>query len=514
MIVRKGKFDKDNEIIQLSGNLDRRTQLLVFSGLLMAMLLSSLDQTIFSTALPTIAGELNGVQHMVWVTTAYILAATITMPVYGKYSDLIGRKSLFLMSLWLFLSGSVIGGSANNMTCLIIARAIQGLGGGGLMILSQSIIADMVPPRQRAQYLGIMGGVFAFSSVVGPLLGGWFTEVINWRWCFWINLPIGIAAIMLVVVFLQLPRRELTVPVDKAGIVTMSISVTALILVSALGGNTFAWTSAITITLAVIAIFTGILFIFAEKRAVAPVIPLKLFFTRNFTLPTVAGLILGIAMFGCISYLPTYFQMVSGVNATTAGLMMLPMVGGIMSMSLMTGYQMTRTGRYRWMPVASMMVLSCALYFLSRLGVTTPLWVSCFCLFMLGSGIGLGIQVLVLIVQNSVPANEVGTATAANNFFREIGASLGSAIVGSVFSANLFRLFRERLQGDSVMDINVNALMPELLNGFPPLVRNIVASTYNDALTPIFLYLVPFTILGVFIVFFIEEMPLNRSHSA
>lgn len=488
---------------------DKRRILLVFAGLLVSMLLSSLDQTIFSTALPTIVGELHGVNHMLWVTTAYLVAATIMMPIYGKLGDLIGRKGLFIGALTVFLVGSVVGGLAQDMTWLIVARAVQGIGGGGLMILSQAIIADVVPVRERSRYMGVMGAVFGISSVAGPLLGGWFTESIGWRWAFWINIPLGIAAIALAAVFLRLPRHDTKVRFDVWGTITMAIAVTSIILVASWGGTEYKWGSATINTLIGLAVVFSAAFVLAEHKAAEPIIPLAVFRNRNFVLATAAGLFIGVAMFGAIAYLPTYLQMVAGVDATVSGLLMIPMIVGLMTTALVTGQLAARTGRYKWMPIASMIVLGVALWLLSTLMPTTALWVLLAYLFVLGAGIGLAMQILILVVQNSFPDSQVGTATAANNFFREIGASLGGAVVGALFTSRLTDLLAERLPNGQAGD--ANSFTPELVNGMPDALRDTIVAAYNDALTPVFASLIPMLVVGLLLAVFIKEVPLRAS---
>ncbi len=288
----------------------------IFAGLMAGLFISELNETIFSTALPTVVGDLDGVDHMLWVTTAYILAATITMPVYGKLSDLVGRKPLFLAGLAIFSVGSIIGGLAPGMGLLILGRVVQGLGSGGLLILVQAIIADVVPARQRARYLSAMGAVFAASSLLGPVLGGWLTEMMSWRWAFWINLPLGALAMTLAALFLPADARpEVRLKLDVWGVTTMATAVTALVLVAAWGGTTYAWSSPVIVTLALVAVVAAVIFVRVERRAAQPLIPLHLFANRNFSVPTVVGLVMAVAMFGTIGYLPTYLQMVSGLGA-------------------------------------------------------------------------------------------------------------------------------------------------------------------------------------------------------
>ncbi|MFC9834321.1 MDR family MFS transporter [Rhodococcus sp. NPDC127530] len=489
---------------------DHRSIVLVFAGLMITMLLASLDQMIFSTALPTIVGELNGVNHMLWVTTAYILASTIMMPVYGKLGDLIGRKGLFIGAISIFIAGSIIGGLAPGMTALIIGRAVQGLGGGGLILLSQAIIADVIPARERGKYMGAMGGVFALASVGGPLLGGWFTESIGWRWAFWINVPLGFLAIAAAVLFLHLPKGRTTKPtIDGWGMALIAVAATCLILFTTWGGNTYAWGSTVIIGLIVGAVGASIAFVMVERRSAEPIIPLHLFAERNFVLTTVAGLITGIAMFGALAYLPTYLQMVTGKNATEAGLLMIPMMAGLLVASIGSGQVVSKTGRYKWFPIIGTLIVAGALVLLSTLTPTTSLVVIGCYIALMGVGLGLGMQILILIVQNTFPASEVGTATASNNFFRQIGASLGAAIVGSLFTTRLTNLLAERMpETGTALPRGENSLTPAILKSLPEPVREVIIGAYNDALTPIFLYMVPLVILAVLLLLFVQEKPL------
>ncbi|MFZ4894144.1 MDR family MFS transporter [Plantibacter sp. Mn2098] len=493
-----------------AANGSKRHILLIFAGLMVTMLLASLDQTIFSTALPTIVGELNGVDHMLWVTTAYILASTIMLPVYGKLGDLIGRKGLFIGAISLFIVGSIVGGMAQDMTWLIIGRAIQGLGGGGLMILSQAIIADVVPARERGRYMGIMGGVFALSSVAGPLLGGWFTEGIGWRWAFWMNIPLGILAIASAAFFLRLPKVEHDRPkLDFAGMGLLALASTGLVLVTTWGGSTYAWDSITIIALIAATIVAAVAFVLVERTAAEPIMPLTLFRDRNFNLTTIAGLITGIAMFGALAYLPTYLQMVTGVNATEAGFLMIPMMAALLISSIVTGQLVSKTGRYKWMPIVGTTIVAVALVLLSTMTPELPIWILCTFLAVMGLGLGMSMQILILIVQNSFPVSQVGTATASNNYFRQIGASLGSAIVGSLFVAKLTDLLGTRLPAAAGgAGADTNSFTPAAVRALPKPVRDIVISSYNDALTPVFLYMVPLVVIAVILLLFVQEKPL------
>ena len=498
--------DADDEAVAAT----RRHILLVFAGLMVTMLLASLDQMIFSTALPTIVGELDGVNHMLWVTTAYILASTITLPVYGKLGDLIGRKGLFITAIAIFMVGSVIGGLAHNMTWLIAGRAVQGLGGGGLLILAQAIIADVVPARQRGKYMGIMGGVFAISSVAGPLLGGWFTDSIGWRWAFWMNIPLGILAITSAAFFLRLPKNTNRNPsIDVAGISLLAVASTCLVLMTTWGGNTYDWNSPVITGLILGAIVAGISFVFVERRAAEPIMPLHLFRQRNFNLTTVVGLIIGVAMFGALAYLPTYLQMVTGANATQAGLLIIPLMAALLITSIVSGQLVSKTGRYKWFPITGMVLVGISLFLLSTMTPTLAVWIICGYLAIMGLGLGMSMQILILIVQNTFPVTEVGTATASNNYFRQIGASLGSAIVGSLFVAKLTQLLGERLPaGGTAAEGGNNSLTPAVVRDLPQALHDVIVGAYNDALTPVFLYMVPLVVVGLILLFFVVEKPL------
>jgi len=494
-----------------------RNVLLVFAGLMCAMLLASLDQTIFSTALPTIVGDLDGVDLMSWVITIYILASTIMLPVYGKLGDLIGRKGIYLAAISIFVVGSIIGGWSQNMTWLIIGRGIQGIGGGGLMILSQAIIADVVPARERGKYMGIMGGVFAISSVAGPLLGGWFTDDLTWRWGLWMNIPLGILAIFAAVSFLHLPKHPARgVKLDVWGVALLAVVSTGIVLVSTWGGHDaphgYAWGSPQIIGLIVATVAAGIAFVLVEMRTPEPIMPLHLFRKLNFNLMTAAGLAIGVAMFGAIAYIPTYLQMVTGANATQSGLLMIPMMGTVLIASIISGALVTRTGRYKWAPITGTLVTAGGMLLLSTMTSDLPVWVMCAYLAVMGLGLGLCMQIFVLVVQNTFPNSQVGVATSTNNYFRQIGASLGSAIVGSLFTARLIGLLTDRMPAGAAQTTgSTNSLTPEFVKELPPAIRHVVIGAYNDALTPIFLYILPLVLIATVLVCFVKEVPLKKT---
>ncbi|MGV9195274.1 MDR family MFS transporter [Microbacterium sp. MC2] len=491
----------------------RRGIVLLFVGLILAMLLASLSQTVLSAAMPTMVGELGGVDQMLWVMTAYILASTIMMPIYGKMSDLIGRKSPLITAIVLFIIGSVIGALAPDMGVLIVARVVQGLGAGGLMILSQAIIADVIPARDRGKYMGIMGAVFAVSSVAGPLLGGYLTEHADWRWTFWMNVPLGLLALAAAITLLHLPKGTTAKPkIDVWGMMTLAAATASLILVASWGGNDFAWTSPVILGLIAATVVLGIAFVFAERRAVEPIIPPALFRDRNFNIATVAGLLIGVAMFGVIGYIPTHLQMTFGADATVAGLLMVPMMGAMLLSSVGTGWLVSRYGRYKWMPLTGAALVTLALVLLGTATPELPLWLFCTYLALMGIGLGANMQNLVLIVQNSFPNRIVGTATASNNFFRQVGASLGSAVIGSLFTVRLIDIISTRVpEGLEDRMGDISSLTPDLVRGLPDQLHSIVVHGYNDALSPLFLWMAPLALIAVVLLCFIEEIPLKTT---
>ena len=482
----------------------------MFLGLVIVMLMSSLNQTILAPSLPTIVGELHGVEHMSWVITIFILLSTITMPVYGKLSDQFGRKPFLIFAIVAFMAGSVVGALAQDMNWLIFARALQGLGGGGLMILSQAVIADVIPPRDRGRYMGIIGGVFAFSSVAGPLIGGWITEGPGWRWAFWLNLPLAILSI-LAVIFL-LPHRPFRDRekhnIDYLGSLILMAGTSALVLATIWGGNQYEWTSPQIIGLLVFSVVAALVFIPVENRAAEPVMPMYLFKNRNFVLTLGASLALGVAMFGAVEYIPTYLQMALGVSATVAGLLMIPMMGVMLVVSIVTGRLVSKTGRYKGYVTSGTAIVALGLFLLSTVSIDTPTWLFCVYLGVMGAGLGMSMQFLTLIVQNAFPVSVVGTATAANNFFRQVGATVGASLVGGLFTSRLTSLISERMPQQALQSSGGHAsssLTPELVASLPEPVHGIIVNAYNDALIPLFLYLVPLGLVSTLLLFFIRE---------
>lgn len=493
---------------------------LLFATLMIVMLMSSLSQMVFSTALPTIVGELNGVSQMMWVITGYMLALTVTMPIYGKVSDLFGRKPLLLVAIALFAAGSIVGGLSQSMAWLIAARVIQGLGGGGLMILSQVSVADFVPARDRGKYMGVMGGVFAVSSVAGPLLGGWLTEGPGWRWVFWMTIPLAVLAVTAIIWLMPTRHRAATErpTIDAAGMALMALATTAIVLIATWGGHTYDWVSPQIIGLAIASIVLGGIFALVESRAEHPIIPLALFNNRNFVLVTVVAMATGIAMFGTMAYMPTYFQMAEGVSATEAGLLLTPLMGSMLITSIVVGAVVSRTGRYKTAPIVGSILLAVGLWRLSTVNLDTPLPVIGAYLAVIGIGLGASMQILTLIVQNEFPHRVVGTATAANNYFRQVGSSLGTAVVGSLFVSRLTSLLIERLPRAATSGHvgSTNSLTPELIHQLPAPIQAIILGSYNEALVPIFAFLAPLGLIAAALLLFVKETPLATeiSHEA
>lgn len=485
---------------------------LILVALIAAMLMSSLGQMIFATALPTIVGELGGVEHMSWVITAFLMMQTIAMPVVGKLGDMIGRKGLFLFGIAAFIAGSIIGALAQGMTLLIIARAVQGFAGGTLMVSSQAIMAEVVAARERGKYMGLFGAVFGLSSVLGPVLGGWFTDGPGWRWGLWINVPIGLVALFAGWRYLRLPKRPTTGDFDWLGTVLLAVATSSLILTTTWGGTQYPWASPTIIALIVVAVVSATTFVIVETRARNPLVPMALFRSRNFVLTTAAGLAMGVGMFGTMAYLPTYLQMVHGMTPTHAGLMMTPMMVGMLGTSMTVGWVISRTGRYKWYPVAGMAIVAAALGLMSTLVPASPIPVVALYLFLMGFGLGLVMQVLVLVVQNSFTIRVVGTATAANNFFRQIGGAVGSSVVGAIFIHRMQSLLAERMPAAAGFGHEAaSRLTPAALEGLPGPIHDIVVGAYNDAFTPVLMMLVPLMAVSALILVFVREDALKES---
>ena len=485
---------------------------LLFAALMLAMFLAALSQMVLSSALPTIVGELNGVEHLAWVTAGYLLAATVMMPIYGKLSDVFGRKPLLVIAIVLFLIGSVVGGLAGDMNWLIAGRAIQGLGGGGLMILSQASIADVVPARERGKYMGLLGAVFAVASVAGPLLGGWFTEGPGWRWAFWMNVPIGIVALIAVIAYLNIPvQQKNRGRTDVVGMILMAAATTGIVLLVTWGGTLYAWDSPEIIALISGTVAALVLFLVVESKASEPIIPLALFKDLNFNLSTIASALTAVAMFGAIGYLPTYFQLARGESAISAGLLMIPMMAALLITSVGTGFIISKTGKYKALPILGTIILAIGLVFLGTVTLETEIFVVCIYMALIGVGLGASMQILTLIVQNSFPNAMVGTATASNNYFRQVGGTVGTAVVGSLFVSRLGTLLAENLPAGAGAGTELNSLTPTIINNLPDAVRLPVILSFNEALMPVFTWMVPLALVAVIVLMFVKVKPLSTT---
>ena len=493
--------------------LTQRTVWLIFGALMASMFLSSLDQTIVGTAMPTIVGELHGVEHQGWVITAYILAVAIGMPLYGKFGDLYGRRWPFLVAIGLFTLASAGAGFADSMLTLVLWRAVQGLGGGGLMILSQSIIADIVPASERGKYMGPLGALFGISAVLGPLMGGWLTEGPGWRWAFWLNIPIGIGAFAIAWFALRLPSHRTSRPVDWAGIVTMAVATTGIVLVTSwesLSAGGYDWSDWRLSGLAVVTLAAVAVFVVVETRATEPLIPLRLFTNRTFTITTLIGLVLGMGMFSAMAMIPTFLQMSTGAGVTESGWLMLPMMAGMMLTSIVSGVAISRTGKYKAYPVAGLVVVALAMAWLTTLSGDMSMWLFGAMIFTLGAGMGLVMQTVVLAVQNAVDPHELGTATSANNFFREIGAAVGSALFTTIFTTRLTDNLRDVFGGAPGGTGGSEAsLTPAAVQQLPEPFRSGVIDAYANSLAPSFWYLVPLVLVGLVLAVFLPVIKLS-----
>ncbi|MFJ9055798.1 DHA2 family efflux MFS transporter permease subunit [Streptomyces sp. NPDC102409] len=495
----------------------RRNVLVSIGALLLGMLLAALDQTIVSTALPTIVSELGGLDHLSWVVTAYLLAATAATPLWGKLGDQYGRKKLFQTAIVIFLVGSALCGMAQNMPQLIGFRALQGLGGGGLMVLSMAIVGDLVSPRERGKYQGLFGAVFGVTSVLGPLLGGLFTEHLSWRWVFYINLPIGIVALLVIAAALHIPVRRTKHTIDYLGTFLIASVATCLVLVASLGGTTWGWGSAQIVALAVLAVVLLVAFVAAERRAAEPVLPLKLFRMRTFSLVAAISFVIGFAMFGAMTYLPTFLQVVHGITPTLSGVHMLPMVFGLLITSTASGQIVSRTGRWKVFPIAGTALTAVGLLLLHTLSENSSTWTMSLCFFVFGAGLGLVMQVLVLIVQNSVGYEDLGVATSGATFFRSIGASFGVAVFGTVFTNRLTGELEDALSGRALppgVDAGALAADPRAIGRLPADLRPSVLSAYSTSITDVFLYAIPVVLVAFVFAWFLKEEPLRGSVTA
>ncbi len=497
--------------VQEEGRLTGRALRTVFAALMLGMFLAALDQTIVSTALPTIVGDLGGLNHLSWVVTSYLLASTVSTPIYGKLGDMVGRKPVFLAAILIFLAGSMLAGLSQSMGELIGFRALQGIGAGGLMVSAQAIIGDIVPPRERGRYIGLIGSVFAVASVAGPLLGGFLVDNLSWRWVFYVNVPVGAFAILIVITRLHLHTPAIRHRIDVLGAGLLSGGVGALILLTTWGGTQYAWGSATIVGLGIAGVALLAVFVWWEGRAAEPIVPLRLFRSSVFSVANAMGFAIGMAMFGAIIFIPLFLQLVYGASPTSSGLRMLPLMAGLLVASIASGRAISKMGRYRVFPIAGTAVLVGGMFLLSLLRVGTAPWLASVYMLVVGVWIGLVMQVLVLVVQNDVRPQEIGVATSTATFFRSVGGAFGVAIFGTIFASRLTGQLSHLPR--SVVDrlgsgVHLN---PAQAKQLPPTVHADFLQAFAHALDGVFLYGMAIAAVPFLLSWLLKEVPLRTT---
>ena len=486
----------------------RREVMIVLPGLLLAMLLAMLDNLIVGTALPRIVGDLGGVAHLSWVVTAYILASTITTPFYGKLGDMYGRKTLFIAAIAIFLAGSALSGLSQSMAELIAFRAIQGLGAGGLMVGAMATLGDMVSPRERGKYMSYFMIVMMLATIGGPLVGGVITTSFSWRWIFYINLPIGGAALVYIMATLRVSSKKVRHKVDYLGGALLAVATTSIILVATWGGTQYGWGSAPIIVLALVAVASAAAFLLVERSAAEPMLPLHVFRDRNFSVTMVLTFLTGLAMFGAMTFLPLYQQTVQGASPTVSGLLLTPMMLGVTVTSMVAGQVVTKTGRYKIFPILGGGLMGLAMYLLTTLDVHTTRTTSGLIYVVLGLGLGFLMQMVSLIAQNSVQPKDMGVASSARMFFQQIGGSLGVAAFGAVFASRLTGSLAGAANSSGIR-FKGGQIDPATVNKLPPAIRHDVFAAIAHAVQGVFYWAVPAAILTFVLAWFIKEVPLR-----